>query len=92
MIGVWFLFRHELVTNSRVVVNEKKKETARSIPHDTSVNDTGELVVGMDTAGLGEDRREEFTGFAIKVAKAEQDELCSHRPDLGFSNAIPKVK
>jgi len=29
-----------------------------SIPHNTSVNDMGELVAGMGTVELGEDRRE----------------------------------
>ena len=31
------------------------------IPYNVSVNDMGELVAGMDTVRLGEDRREEFT-------------------------------
>lgn len=40
----------------------------------------GELVAGMGTVGLGEDRREKShscNGFAIKVAKVERDGLCS---------------
>jgi len=39
---------------------ERKKGNGKkhSIPHNTSVNDMGELVAGMGTVGLGEDRRE----------------------------------
>jgi len=61
---------------------ERKKGNGKkhSISHNTSVNDMGELVAGMGTVGLGEDRREKShfcNGFAIKVAKVERDGLCS---------------